>query len=82
MDYFTSLRSFTKWHHWSRNAQVGDVVPLKEDGLVPTKGPLARIEYVNPWRDGVVQVVSIRTANGVYKRPVTKVALLIPSDSD
>ncbi len=81
-DYFASLRSFTKWHHRSRNVQVGDVVLLKKDGLVPTKWPLARIEHVHPGRDGVVRVVSIRTANGVYKRPVTKVALLLPSDSD
>lgn len=81
MDYFTSLRKFTKWHHQNRNARVGDVVLLKEDGLVTAKWPLARIESVHPGEDGVVRVVSVRTASGVYKRPVTKVALLLPSDS-
>ena len=36
-DYFASLRKFTKWHDSTRNAQVGDVVLLREDGLVPAK---------------------------------------------
>ena len=39
MEYVTQLRRFTKWHHRSRNIEVGDMVILQEDGLVPGKWP-------------------------------------------
>ena len=30
--------------------------------------------------DGSVRVATVRTATGIYKRPVVKLALLLPSD--
>ena len=36
-EYLSTLRHFTKWHHSIRNPQIGDVVLLQEDNLVPTK---------------------------------------------
>ena len=74
-----SLRRFTKWHHPTRNAQVGDVVVLQEDNLVPARWPLGRVMKVHPGNDGLVRVVTIKTSTGTYKRPVTKIALLLPS---
>ena len=79
-DYFASLRKFTKWHSPSRNTKVGDVVLLQEDGLIPNRWPLARIVSVHPGKDNIVRVVTVKTATGMYKRPVTKVALLLPFD--
>jgi len=78
-DYFTSLWKFTKWHSSSRNVKIGDVVLLNEDGMIPTKWPLGRIVEVHPGKDGVVRVATVHTSTGTYRRPVTKVALLIPS---
>ena len=73
---------FTKWSHPSRNLQVGDLVCVREDTLVPpTKWPLARVVSVHPGEDGFVRVATLRTAKGVYKHPVTKIALLLPNDS-
>ena len=48
--------------------------------LIPTKWPLARVIDVHPGKDQVVRVVSIKTEQGIYKRPVAKVALLLPHD--
>ena len=79
-DYFASLRKFSKWHSPTRNAKVGDVVLLKEDGLVPTKWPMAKIVSVHPGKDKIVRVVTVKTAAGTYTRPVTKTALLLPLD--
>ena len=76
-DYFTSVRRFTKWHTSSRNLKVSDLVLLKEDGMVPAKWPLGRVIVTYPGRDDVVSVVTVRTAIGTYKRPITKVAPLI-----
>ena len=45
---------------------------------LPTKWAIARVVDVHPGQDNVVRVVTIRTSTGTYKRPVTKVAVLIP----
>ena len=86
-EYVTDLRRFAKWHYlakWhypTRNVRVGDLVLLQEDGLVPGKWPLARVLQTHPGKDGLVRVVTIKTSNGIYKRPVIKVAVLIPAEN-
>ena len=78
---YISLRRYTKWHHPTRNVQVGDVVVLQEDNMVPTKWPLAKVIQTHTGKGGFVRVVTIKTATRTYKRPVTKITLLLPSDS-
>ena len=80
-EYLSSLRKFTKWHHPSRNASIGDIVILQEDGLVPGKWPLGRVTQVHKGKDGLVRVVTIKTHTGIYKRPVHKIALLLPDEN-
>ena len=65
----------------TRNVCVGDLVILQEDGLVPGKWSLARVLQTHPGKDGLVRVVTIKTSNGIYKRPVVKVAVLIPAEN-
>ena len=80
-EYLSSLRKFTKWHRPSRNASIGDIVILQEDSLVPGKWPLARVTQVHKGKDGLVRVVTIKTHTGIYKRPVHKIALLLPNEN-
>ena len=47
------LQKFSKWHQRQRNFVEGDVVVLREDGMVPCKWPIARIMKVHPGKDGV-----------------------------
>ncbi len=68
----------SKWKVKSRNLAVGDIVVLREDGLVPLKWQLARVEKIHPGLDGIVRVATVKTQAGIYKRPVTKLALLLP----
>ena len=79
-EYLTNMRKITKWHHPSRNLRIGDIVVLKEDGLIPTKWPLARIVETHPGKDDHVRVATIKTATGTYKRPITNLVLLLPLD--
>ena len=81
-EYVCSLRKYVKWRNPQKNITVGDIVVLQEDNLIPTKWPLARIVNVHPGADEIVRVVSVKTSRGIYKRPVTKVALLLPHDID
>ncbi len=65
-----------------RNVVVGDIVILKDETLFPTKWPLARVIDVHPGRDNLVRVVTIKTEKGIYRRPVTKIVVLVPADQD
>ena len=50
---------------------------FREEPLASTKWPLARVVQVHPGKDGKVRVVTVRTAKGVYRRPVIKVVPLV-----
>lgn len=79
-EYLVALRKHSKWKHPSENLRVGDIVVLKEDNLVPSQWPIAKIVETNEGADGLVRVVTLKTKDGTYKRPVTKVAGLIPCE--
>ena len=65
----------------SQNFRIGDIVVMREDTLIPTHWPIARVTKVYLGDDGLVRVVTVKTNAGTYTRPVSKVALLLPSES-
>jgi hypothetical protein len=70
-----------KWAGKSSNQpQVGTLVVLKEDNVSPLHWPMGRITEVHPGADGLVRVVSVKTANGVLRRAISKVCALPLSD--
>ena len=74
-EYLHTLNKYNKWHFPSRNVAVGDTVILQETGTVPTKWPIACMIAVHPGSDKLVRVVTVKTSQGTYKRPVSKVAV-------
>ena len=76
-EYLTSLNRFNKWHHLTRNLQVGDIVVLRENSLILTRWPLARVSQVHCGKDGLVRVATVRTAKGMYRRAVIKLVPLL-----
>lgn len=79
-EYLSAINKHNKWRNPTRNVAVGDVVLLQEGGLVPTKWPLGKVIEAHPGRDELVRVVTVKTVQGCYKRPVNKVAVLLPND--
>ena len=79
-EYIVALRRYSKWKRPIDNFQVGDIVVIKEDNLVSSHWSIARVVKTNPGADGMVHVVTLKTKDGTYKRPVTKVALLLPCE--
>lgn len=77
-EYLTTLRKFSKVRQPGRNLQQNDIVVMQEENLVPTKWQLARVVDVHPGNDGIVRVATVKTSHGIYKRPVVKLALLLP----
>lgn len=81
-EYLHNLINRTKWLSESRNIRVGDLVIVKEDNLAPIKWKLGRIQEVYPGTDGLVRNVAVRTATGVYKRPIVKLGVLLPHENE
>ena len=80
LEYLTTLQKSYKWQHPTRNLEIDDLVVLIEDGVVPTKWPLARVTKTYPGSDGVVRVADVKTSKGSYRRPVHKLAALLPAE--
>ena len=81
-EYVTQLSRFSKWHRPTRNISVGDLVLVRDTSPLPTEWPLARVAAVHPGKDGLVRVATIKTNTGIYTRPVAKLALLLPSETE
>ena len=81
-EYLSSINRYNKWKYPSRNAMPGDLVLLQESGTAPTKWPLGRILETHPGKDDLVRVVTVKTAQGIYTRPISKIAILLPADKE
>lgn len=55
---------------------IGDMVIVEAPSRPPTEWRLGRVTEVHPGSDDVVRVVSVRTQDGIYKRPVVKLVRL------
>ncbi|XP_047995789.1 uncharacterized protein LOC125233753 [Leguminivora glycinivorella] len=71
-EYMHTLQQRMKWHYKHPNVQVGTLVLVVNEQTSPMKWPLGRIIDTHPGSDGICRVVTVRTATGLYKRPVVK----------
>ncbi|GBM01529.1 hypothetical protein AVEN_202404-1 [Araneus ventricosus] len=75
LEYLSELQPRKKWRSPQPNLQEGQLVILKE-GNKPLQWNLARINNVIPGEDGLVRVVEVKTAAGVFRRAISKVVPL------
>ncbi|GJQ70138.1 hypothetical protein Trydic_g22605 [Trypoxylus dichotomus] len=75
-EYISELQQKAKWKSNLGSINVGDLVVIKDDHLPPSRWKLGRITEVQPGKDNVVRVVTIRISNGQMKRSVTRVCPL------
>ncbi|CAB0030208.1 unnamed protein product [Trichogramma brassicae] len=78
-EYIRQLQPRGKWRKDTPAPKVGDVVLIKYESTPPTAWPLARVTEVHPGKDGVVRVLTLKTATSTVRRPVVKVVLLVPA---
>ncbi|XP_043276020.1 uncharacterized protein [Venturia canescens] len=79
-DYLHTLQQRSKWRTSAHSLKLGALVLLKNESLPPTRWEFARVIDTHPGPDGLVRVVTRRTAKTTLKRPITKVCPL-PCDS-
>lgn len=75
-EYLPQLQTRQKWTSSPPAIEKDTMVIIKEDNLPPLHWPLGRVILTHPGKDGHVRVVSIKTAKGVIKRPISKICVL------
>ena len=77
--YLPTLNNRQKWRSTSNEIlKKGDLVWLIEDSDKRGYYNLGRVTETIDGSDGVIRSVIVRTNDGVYKRPVVKLALVLP----
>ncbi|XP_076660824.1 uncharacterized protein LOC143364275 [Halictus rubicundus] len=76
-EYLHELTTRKKWHaRKPEQVDIGSIVIVRDDNLPAMRWTLARIIQLHPGEDNIVRVVTIRTANGEYKRSLKCLAPL------
>lgn len=75
-DYVNTLQQRTKWRQMQPSVKVGTMVLIRNPLLPPCKWELDRITQCYLGSDGHTRVVSVRTAQSEYKRPIVKLCVL------
>ncbi|XP_017848265.2 uncharacterized protein LOC108603731 isoform X3 [Drosophila busckii] len=74
--YLSLLQERGKWRSSKPSLLPNSIVVLKDENLPPLQWRMGRVESTIPGKDGVSRVAVIRTATGVTKRAVSKLAVL------
>ncbi|XP_018392650.1 PREDICTED: uncharacterized protein LOC108771786 [Cyphomyrmex costatus] len=76
-EYLNTLQERGKWRaNKGEQLQPNQMVLIKQQGLAPLQWLLGRVEKIHAGSDGVARAATVRTANGQYTRPLTKIAIL------
>ncbi|XP_011860459.1 PREDICTED: uncharacterized protein LOC105557752 [Vollenhovia emeryi] len=81
VEYLTSLQGKCKWTIERENLGIDDIVLVCNDNAPPLQWKIGRVLELHPGADKKVRVVTVKTANSVIKRPITKLCKL-PIDCD
>lgn len=78
-DVFPTLVPRRKWRI-EQNVRIDDVVTVTDENAVGGSWTMDRIVHVFPGADGKVGNVKVKKAKGVYRLPVTKIAVIYPAE--
>ena len=81
-EYLPSQMNRKKGRINQRNLQAGDVVLVADPNLSRPRWRLGHVNSVFPGADGRVRAVEVRTAQGFFTRPITRLCLLEPVVDD
>ena len=81
-EYLPTLQERSKWLGKQRNFNEGDVVLLVDKTAPRGQWLIGRILQTFPDESGCVRSVSVRTKNGIVKRPIAKLCFLTAASDD
>ena len=77
-DVLPSLVPRKRWSSERRNVNTGDIVVMEDSNAVRGKWTIRRVTDVFPGPDSRVRNLKVKTAGGEYRKPITKVAVILP----
>jgi hypothetical protein len=80
--YLSTLQERHKWKEEVENTEVDNLVMIVDINTPRNKWPLGVIEEVFKGRDNLVRSVRVRTCNGKYIRPISKIVMLESNTKD
>ena len=86
--YLSSLQKRQKWASVQPNLQKGDIVLIKDDSKARNSWPLGRVIETFPDQKGLVRQVDLLASlsedkgPAVYRRPISKLVVLVEASSD
>jgi hypothetical protein len=75
-EYLQTLQSRQKWYAQTDSLSIGDLVVIHSSNRPSMSWQLGRVIQIHPGTDEVVRVATLRTADGILKRPVVKLVKL------
>lgn len=81
-EYLCELQRKKKWRDTHPNVIVGNLVTLKDQNLPPLQWRMGKITEIMPDKDGVVRVVHVKTATGMFTRAIHEFAPLPSSNEE
>lgn len=73
-EILATMQIRTKWHDQQTNLKENDLVIIKDEKFPVNQWPTGRV--VEPGKDDLLRVVSIRTSHGMLKRPISKLCVI------
>ena len=81
MKYFVpNLQIRNKWYKKRENLNVGDIVLIIDSSVHRASWSMAIVEEVYPGTDKMVRSLKVKSKDGNYVRPITKLTLLLSKD--
>lgn len=71
MEYLQNLTERCKWTKEQQNFKEGDLILFHDPKSTKGNWSMGRIHQIYPGKDGRVRVVDVKTAKGIYERPIT-----------
>jgi hypothetical protein len=75
-EYLPTQAPRQKWNDKKRGIKTGDLVFIVEPGAPRGTWIRGIVEQLYPGRDGIVRVVGVKTAGGIFRRAVSKCAVI------
>jgi len=79
-EYLQTLQGRQKWYVRNPSLAVGDMVVINSPIRPPMAWQMGRITEVHPGPDGVIRVATVKTTDGILKRPAVKLVKLPTSE--
>ncbi|XP_046141252.1 uncharacterized protein LOC123987702 [Osmia bicornis bicornis] len=76
-EYLQHLQERGKWRDPTENFAVGQLVLMRDERYPPTKWPLGRVIEVHTGSDGLVRVVTVKTATNTFRRHIARLCPLL-----